>query len=418
MKKIGVICLVLCMGFLVWHCGSSNPVNNTKIALRMDDSGVTPAGVEAVVQANNRFALDIYQRLKQDGGNVFLSPYSISTALAMTYEGARGQTADEMARVFYFPTEDATRRAAFASVYNMLNEEDAEYELRTANALWAQKDYAFLETYTHALQNYYAAIANTLDFKNDTEGARQTINAWVEDQTENRIQDLFPQGTLSATTRLVLTNAIYFKGDWLAQFDKKDTRDAPFYLTPTSPVNVPLMHMADSDTRFKYAHVEGVQILELPYKGEDLAMLVFLPDRGNLEAFENSLTLDNLARWQNEMYTQKVDIFLPKFTFKTKYFLNGTLQEMGMPTAFSNAADFSGMDGTQSLSIQTVIHQAFVEVNEEGTEAAAATGVAVELTSVPLPPPVFRADRPFLFLIQDVEHENILFLGRVMDPRG
>jgi len=417
MKRICLAGILACLSLFIWQCGSSNPVNNTKIALRMDDSGVTPAGIEAVVQANNRFALDVYQALKQDGGNVFLSPYSISTALAMTYEGARGQTADEMANVFYFPTDDVMRRSAFASLYNALNEEDAAHELRTANALWAQKDYAFLETYLHALQNYYAADATNVDFEGATEEARKTINSWVEDQTNDKIKDLFPPGTLSEATRLVLTNAIYFKGDWLAQFDKDKTKNEPFNLVTGSTANVPMMQLVDSDIRFKYADVEGGQIIELPYKGEALSMVIFLPENGQLNAFENLFSVENLAQWKTQMYAQKVDVYLPKFTFKTKYFMNGTLQQMGMPTAFSNAADFSGMDGSQRLSIQTVIHQAFIEVNEEGTEAAAATGVGVEVTSVPLAPPVFRADRPFLFMIQDVESENILFLGRVVDPR-
>lgn len=415
-QKIGRMCIVICLGFVVWQCGSSNPVNNTVIGLRMDDRGATPAGIDAVVQANNQFALDVYAELKQADGNVFLSPYSISTALAMTYEGANGQTAEEMAQVFYFPTDDDARRAAFAALHNALNEEDAEHELRVANALWAQKDYVFLETYTNTLQNFYAANASNLDFRGASEDARKTINTWVEAQTNDKIENLFPQGSLSASTRLVLTNAIYFKGDWLTQFDKNKTQNETFYLTSNTSASVPMMRLTDGVARFKYAEVDGGQILEMPYKGEKLSMIVLLPERGNLAHFESVFSLENLNRWKGQMHLQKVDVFLPKFTFKTKYLLNGTLQKMGMPTAFSNAADFSGMDGTQNLAIQVVVHQAFVDVNEEGTEAAAATGVGVELTSVPLPPPVFRADRPFLFMIQDVAHGNILFLGRVADP--
>lgn len=416
MKKWMGFLSVVFLGFVA--CGTSNPTGENLSVLRMDDSGVTPAGVDAVVEANNRYAIDVYAALKQDGENIFLSPYSMSTALAMTYEGARGQTAEEIAQVFYFPKNNATRRPAFAALYNQLNEENTAYQLNVANALWAQKDYAFLSSYLHTLQNHYAAEATNLDFVGATEEARKTINTWVENRTNDKIKDLFPQGTLSATTRLVLTNAVYFKGQWTTKFDKGQTRNETFYTTPNQTVTVPMMRLTGKDVRLKYIESEGVQILEMPYKGEKLSMLIMLPENGRLTNFENALSLDKLTGWRNQMWVQRVDVFLPKFTFETKYFMNGALSQMGMPTAFSTGADFSGMDGTRNLAIQTIIHQAFVEVNEEGTEAAAATGVAVGVTSVGPSVPVFRADRPFLFVIQDVENGNILFMGRVVDPRG
>ena len=335
----------------------------------------------------------------------------------MTYEGARGQTAEEIARVFFFPTDDVARRAAFAAIHNQLNEEDAAFELNTANALWAQKDYVFLEAYINTLQSYYAANATNLDFSGAMEGARKTINAWVEVHTNNKIKNLFPKGSLSALTRLVLTNAVYFKGQWVTQFDKRQTRDAAFYISPNNAVSVSFMRLTGDPVRFKYAEDEGVQMLEMPYKGEKLTMTLFLPTNGALAEFENT-SLEKWEGWKNRLQMQRVDVFLPRFKFETKYFMSETLKKMGMPTAFSSTANFSGMDGTRSLAIQTVIHQAFVDVNEEGTEAAAATGVAVAETSARPPVPVFRADRPFLFFIQDVEHGNILFIGRVADPRG
>lgn len=417
MKKTIYVCAVLGLGAIAWACGKNNLTGSNVSTLRMDDSGATPAGIHAVVQASNRFALDVYATLKREGGNVFLSPYSISTALAMTYEGAKGQTAEEIARVFHFPTDDAVRRAAFAALHNQLNEPNAAYELRAANALWAQQDYPFLPSYLHALQNYYAANATNLDFIGATETARKTINTWVEDQTNDKIKDLFPQGSLDALTRLVLTNAVYFKGQWVLQFDKQQTQNQPFYIASDNPVNVPMMRLTGEKASFKYAETEGVQVLEMPYKGGKLSMLVILPSSGTFDAVEQALSPEQLKTWRDQMHPQRVDVFFPKFKFETKYGLNGTLAEMGMPTAFSMQADFSGMDGTRNLSIQTVIHQAFVEVNEEGTEAAAATGVAVGLTSMPQIS-TFRADRPFLFAIQDTEEGTILFLGRVVDPRG
>ena len=417
MKKIIFACTMLSLGLIAWACGKTNPFDGNVSTLRMDDSGATPAGIDATVQASNRFALDVYAELKREGGNVFLSPYSISTALAMTYEGAKGQTADEIARVFHFPTDDAVRRSAFAALHNQLNEADAAYELRSANALWAQQDYPFLPAYLHTLQNYYAANAANLNFAGATETARQTINAWVEHQTRDKIKDLFPQGSLDPLTRLVLTNAIYFKGQWVVQFDKTQTQNASFYVVPDNPVTVPMMRLTGEKASFKYAETEGVQILEMPYKGEKLSMLVILPAPGNLDAVENALSIEQVNAWRDQLHTQRVDVFFPKFKFETKYALNETLIGMGMPTAFSTDADFSGMDGTRDLLIQTVIHQAFVEVNEEGTEAAAATGVAVGVTSMPQIS-TFRADRPFLFAIQDTEQGTILFLGRVVDPRG
>ncbi len=406
------------LGLVAWGCGDmiSNPVSG-EFGLRMDDSGATSEGISKVVQANNQFALDVYSELKGEEGNLFLSPYSISTALAMTYEGARGQTAEEIARVFHFPTDDPERRAAFAAVHNQLNEAAADYTLRVANALWAQEDYRFLEAYLNVLQSYYAAKATNVDFGGEPEKARQTINAWVEERTERKIRDLFPQGTINGDTRLVLTNAIYFKGQWITQFDKRQTKNEAFHVSPDRSVNVPMMRLTGEGVEFKYTQDEDVQVLEMPYKGAKLSMLVLLPRSGGLAAFENALTLEKLEGWRARLRKQRVDVFMPKFTFETKYFMKEVLQKMGMPTAFTGGADFSGMDGTRNLFIQHVIHQAFVDVNEEGTEAAAATGVSIGRTSVPQVA-VFRADRPFLFAIQDTGRGNLLFLGRVVNPEA
>lgn len=384
---------------------------------RTDDTGATQQGIQQVVNANNQFAFDFYSEInKKEKGNIFYSPYSISAALVMTYEGAKGKTADEMKSVFHFP-ESSTLRPNFAAIYNNLNKKDKEYKLSTGNALWAQQDYKFLPDYLATVEKYYGGKAANLDFVGESEESRQTINTFIEQQTNDKIKDLIPQGVLNAYTRLVLTNAIYFKGTWVKQFDKSDTRDQDFTTISGQKVKTPMMQLTGDDAEFNYAETDNIQILEMPYDGEDLSMLILLPKESNLEVVEESLTNEKLSEWKNMLSEQRVDIFVPKFKFETKYFMVETLSNMGMPTAFTEVADFSGMDGTQKLLIQNVIHQAFVEVNEEGTEAAAATAVIVGMNeSVGPRIPIFRADHPFIFIIQEKDTGNILFLGRVVDP--
>jgi len=384
-----------------------------------DDNGTTSEGVSSVVQANNQFAFELYSEFKDEykESNVFFSPYSISTALAMTYEGARGQTADEMQSVFHFPEDAAVRRPAFAKVYNQINKEEKNYTLSTANALWAEKSYSFLNEYIDLIESSYAGKVTNLDFKKDAENSRRIINAWVEKQTNDKIKNLIPSGVLGEMTRLVITNAVYFKGNWLKHFDKENTNEEDFRASPDNTIKVQMMF---SGGEFNYAETEELQILEMHYEGKELSMLVLLPKEDDLESLEESLDAEKLSELKNMLEEQPVDVYMPKFTFDTKYSMVETLKNMGMLTAFSAGnADFSGMDGTRNLYISDVIHQAFVEVNEEGTEAAAATAVVMKLTMAPAPeelPPVFRADHPFIFIIQDSESGNILFLGKVADP--
>jgi len=387
-----------------------------KTTPNVDDSGATTDGVSSVITANNQFALELYSKYKSKEGNIFFSPYSISTALAMTYEGAKGKTADEMQSVFHFPKDASVRQPAFAGIYNELNKGSGDYTLKTANALWAQKDYQFLPDYFNTVENYYGGKVTNLDFKSDAENSRVTINKWVEGQTNDKIKDLIPAGQIDSLTRLVLTNAIYFKGDWVWQFDKSKTRDSDFKVSPTKTVKAQMMSMNPEKAKFSYAETEDLQILEMPYKGEELSMLVLLPKDTTLENLEKSLTLEKLNQWKSGMKEEKMDaVQLPKFKFETKYFMAEDLADMGMPTAFSGNADFSGMTGNRDLFIGFVIHQAYVDVNEEGTEAAAATAVGMVLTSV-RPQRLFIADHPFIFIIQETKTGNILFLGRVNDP--
>ena len=371
----------------------------------------------SVVNANNQFAFELYSKYKSKDGNIFFSPYSISTALAMTYEGARGKTAEEMQAVFHFPKDDALRRNSFLEIYNGINKGNKKYTLKTANALWAQKDFTFLDSYFSLVKQYYSGNVTNVDFVGQTEEARLTINKWVEKQTNNKIKDLIPQKALDSTTRLVLTNAIYFKGMWVKQFDKAKTLEKDFEISPGKTVKAMMMGLTGEEAVFKYTEVEDLQVLELPYKGEELSMLILLPKKGSTDALEATLNAQKISELRKSLAKQRVDVYLPKFKFETKYFMKDTLKELGMPTAFSMAADFSGMTGKTDLYIDKVIHQAFVEVNEEGTEAAAATAVVMALKSMPTMKIEFNADHPFIFVIQERATGNILFLGRVSEPK-
>ena len=389
----------------------------------LPESRPKPADINNVVDANNQFALDFYFHLKnKENGNIFFSPHSISSALTMTYEGARGETAQEMRSLFYFPEDDSLRRTEYAAIIDEINKGDKKYELHTANALWAEKDYQFLDEYFEIVERHYKGKVANLDFKKKSEEAQITINNWVEDKTNNRIKELIPSGLINALTRLVLTNAIYFKGEWVKQFNEKDTREEDFRISKNNIVKAPMMRRTDDEARFNYAENNKLQILEMPYSGKELSMLILLPKDDDLEALESLLSAKKLSEWKKDLKNKRVKIFIPKFKFETKYFMADDLKVMGMSTAFKwPGADFSGMDGTKDLFISEVIHQTFVEVNEEGTEAAAATAVIGEFGAAPglkLPKkiPVFRADHPFIFLIQENKTGNILFMGKIINP--
>jgi len=410
---IGII-FVLCAGIAVAAVLFLFPYEPDQ-SPQADNTGSTEQGIKDVVDANNQFAFDLYSELdKNEDGNMFYSPYSISAALAMTYEGAEGQTADEMKSVFHFP-EDNILRPNFAAIYNDINKENEDYELKTGNALWVQQDFPFLQEYISGVENYYGGKAAMVDFVKETEKSRQTINSFIEEQTKNKIKDLIPVGSLDEMTRLVLTNAIYFKGIWEWEFDKADTHDGIFRITSDDTVEIPIMHMNPKEAKFNYAETEDLQILELPYKGDKISMLILLPTK-DLNEIDSILTAEKLNEYKSKMKETKLDsISLPKFEFDTKYFMKDTLISLGMLTAFSGDADFSGMTGKKDLYISSVIHQAYVGVDEKGTEAAAATAVIMkELSAMPMN--IFRADHPFIFLIQEKDTGNILFLGRVVDP--
>jgi serpin B len=374
-----------------------------------------------LVEGNSAFAFELYQALKGKEGNLFYSPYSISLALAMTYAGARGQTAQQMADTLQFMLEQDRLHPAFnwldaelASRGEGAQGKDGEgFRLNVVNAIWGQNDYEFLPAFLDVLAENYGAGLRILDFINEAEKSRLTINEWVSDQTEGRIEDLIPQGAIDALTRLVLTNAIYFNAAWEYPFDENITADGPFYLLNGGQVTVPMMKQTES---FGYTKKEGYQAVELPYDGDELSMVILLPSSGNFEAFEEGLQAQQVNDIINGLQLTEVALTMPKFEFDSEFRLKDTLAEMGMPIAFSGAADFSGMTGSPELCISEVVHKAFVSVDEAGTEAAAATAVIMRLTAVPEPPVPVTIDRPFIFLIRDIETGAILFVGRVLNP--
>ncbi|MFH1730640.1 MAG: serpin family protein [Planctomycetota bacterium] len=392
--------------------------------------GAEAVNTAAVIKGNNEFALDLYAKLSEKKGNLFFSPYSISTALAMTYAGARGDTAGQMKTTLHLGAapDDKALHDAFGKLVGDLNAagKKGKFKLSVANALWAQRDYKFLEEFTGLVTKSYGAGLTPLDFARQTEAARQTINAWVEKQTQDKIKELLKPGVLTSLTRLVLTNAIYFKGDWASQFDKKRTKDAPFHLglpaekslAGPATVEVPMMYQKG---KFNYADLRTFQILQMPYKGDQLAMVVLLPKEHHAEAMvtlEKSLTTKNLTTWLGRLPSREVMVYLPRFKMTSEFSLKSTLMAMGMKDAFTEKANLSGMDGTYMLYISAVVHKAFVDVNEEGTEAAAATAVVVALRSAAPRQLIFRADRPFIFLIRDNRTGSVLFIGRVANPKG
>ena len=388
---------------------------------------------EVVVEGNNRFALELYAKLREQKGNLFFSPYSISAALAMTYAGARGETEAQMAKVLHFPTvlvekgppssagwrvRDRERfHSAFGAIIKDLNAkgEKGNYELSVANALWGQQGYGFLAEFLELIEAKYGGKLNEVDFITATEAARQTINAWVEKETKDKIKNLIQKGVLDKLTRLVLTNAIYFKGNWARQFKEENTKEAAFTLLNGKKVDTPMMNQT---AEFGYIKAKDFQGLELPYVDNELSMIILLPkETDGLIGFEKSLMAENLSQWLARLRKHEVIVSVPKFKETCQFSLADVLKQMGITDAFLGKADFSGMNGKRDLFISAVIHKAFVDVNEEGTEAAAATAVMVVTAVGPKEIPVFRADHPFLFLIRDNDSGSILFIGRMMNPR-
>jgi serpin B len=387
------------------------------------------ADLAQLVGGNSAFALDLYRALVAEGeGNLFYSPHSISLALAMCYAGARGETERQMAEVMhltlaqeqlhpafnYLDLELAKRGSRSSTGSGGAQGKDGEgFRLNIVNATWAQEGYPFLSEYLDMLAENYGAGLRTLDLSKDPEAARATINDWVSEQTEKRIEHLIPQGVINPTTRLVLTNAIYFNAAWANPFDPQRTTDGPFHLLDGSEIIVPLMQQKAS---FGYTESEGLQIVELPYDGHELSMVILLPAEGALESLEQELDANRINAVLNELGYQEVVLTMPKFKVESDFGLAKTLQTMGMTDAFASNADLSGIDGSKDLFIQDVVHKAFVDVDEAGTEAAAATAVMIALKAMPQQPVTMTIDRPFVFFIRDIQTGTVLFVGRIVDP--
>lgn len=406
---------------LLAACGDSSTVEIPEVRsdLERDLAPAVPAADFArLVDDNTAFALDMYQLARPSGANLFMSPHSVSIALAMTYAGASGATATQLADALHFTLPEPQLHAAFDALDLELMSRAAQatgdtipFKLNTANALFGQTGWRFLPPFLDTLALNYGAGMRVLDFAADPESARETINGWVEDRTNDRIKDLLPQGSVTESTRLVLANAIHFSAAWATPFEVDATADSPFTLASGAAITVPTLHQ---NAELGYGEGAGFRAAELPYDGGQLAMVVIEPD--DLGAFEDGF---DVAQWQAvlaSLQPHQLELALPKFKFDAPLGLKDALIALGMTDAFTARADFSRIDGARDLMITDVLHKGFVAIDEHGTEAAAATAVIVGDTSAP-GPATLAVDHPFLVVIRDRPTGAILFVGRVVDPR-
>jgi serpin B len=415
MKKVIIIAILLVLSVSLVACGPSSALaDEVKSDKNRNLSPqVSETELAELLNGNGEFALSLYSMLKDEkDGNLFYSPYSISLMMAMAYAGARGETEQQMADAMEFNLSQEELHEAFNYLALQLlqrTSDDANFKLNIVNDAWGQKDYPFLEGYLDVLAENYGAGLKVLDYIHDPEGARQTINDYIYEQTNQLIQDLIPEGSINILTRLVLTNAIYFKADWENKFNKNATRDGVFYLIDGSQVTVSMMSQR---TFFKFTNAEGWKAIELPYAGENIAMDIIVPE--DFTSFESTMDFDTINQILSAMQSGDVDLTMPKFKFSSDFDLKDALTNLGMPIAFDPfKADFTGIATVEQLYIQAVVHKAAVVVDEEGTEAAAAGAVIIGTVSMPQ---LFTVDKPFIFLIRDLETGTILFMGRVLNP--
>lgn len=366
--------------------------------------------VKKIAEDNNALSLDLYSRLQEQDGNFVVSPYSIFMGLAMISVGARENTAAQIAQVLHLTLALQDLHPTCAALISELASGDTKgfYQLYRANALWAQKGIKFLNTFAYMLDKNYRAQLHEVDFKDSTEDAWTTIQAWVAEQTKNKITDFFSSGILDQETQLVLVNALYFRGKWSSKFNHSQTKNNLFHLSQDASITVPTMHQTGT---FRYGEDDEIQILELPYTRNSLSMLILLPrEPVGLAALEKKLSIEKLRQWTGNEPSE-VDVYLPRFTVTGEFSVKEALTALGATDMFSESADFSGMDGKKDLSIRAVLHKAVVEVREEGTKAAAVSGTSESVHT-------FRADHPFLFLIKDNHSGVILFIGRIIKPES
>jgi serpin B len=390
--------------------------------------------LQLVMRGDPRFAARLYRYLAATPGNTFLSPASIRVALGMAYAGAAGATAEEMARTLALEGDASAVRRGFAALlraWKSLGElprapqnewdrqslEQQRILLRVVSRLFGQQGYSFRKEFLAVLATEYGAPLCEVDFR-EPEAVRTLINDWIEEQTEKRIRELIQPGMVNADTRMVLCNAVHFKARWTFEFSEHATRPGPFFVDAARSVDAPLMSQTQ---HYGYAETKGAQLVELPYGAGGLAMLLVVPrERDGLARIESKMDDDAIAKWTGALSPQRVHLTMPRFRIDSAFRMKEALAALGMRTAFEyGPADFSGMDGSRQLCVSEVIHQAFVEVDERGTEAAAASAV-VAVFGAPPPkmaePIELRADRPFLFLIRDVRTATVLFMGRLANP--
>ncbi len=427
MKKVLTLLLAAVLSLALVACSSPVAAQEAKSdKARETAPQTTAAELEELIAGNSEFAFNLYQSLKDEDGNLFFSPYSLTLALAMAYAGARGETAAQMADTLGFTLSDETLHEAFnylalelakrSKIPNktLSGKDDEGFRFNVVNDAWGQRDYHFESAFLDTLAVNYGAGIRLVDFIKDAEGARQIINDYIEEKTEGRIEDLIPEGAVDAMTRLVLTNAIYFNAAWAAPFDEEATVDATFSLLDGTTITVPMMNQTEM---YRYAKGDGYQAVELPYDGDQLSMVILLPEADNFTAFEEAMSADKVAAIIASLKMSNVKLSMPKFEFDSTFTsLARQLADMGMSIAFSTAADFSGITGGPDLFISDVVHKAFVSVDEAGTEAAAASAVIFKVTGIDAPLNFFTADHPFIFLIRDIPTGAVLFVGRVMDP--
>lgn len=433
--KLGLPFLLLSLlATLLASCRSENPRSATPSGPGGGEgpaptdsapASLPPADRDAVTelaQGNDEFGLRLLSHLEPAHGNLIISPFSISAALGMTFAGAAGETREEMRRVLGFPADDRALAPGFRTLLSALEAGPLQggFELAIANRLWPMRGVKLLPRFVDEVRTAYHSDLEPVDFRSDPEAARARINHWVEGKTHQRIRDLLGRGTIDADTRLVLTNAIYFKGRWDTPFDSSLTHLAPFHAGPTGGESISA-HMMERTGRYQTAKGSGLRILELPYKGEALAMLILLPDaNAGLPGLETRLRSTSLREWSAALQPRKVHVVLPRFSFSSFNALREPLAALGMSTAFDpKRADFSAMSGGRDFFVSEAVHKAFIEVNEQGTEAAAATGVVVGTTSIEIEPPEeFVVDHPFFFWIRHRATGATLFFGRVTNPNG
>jgi len=396
-------------------CGGGGGGEELRSSLaRESGASVSAATVSDTAGRNNDFAFELYRVTRQPGQNQIFSPYSITVALAMTYGGARTTTESQMSAALHFPLPQDPLHPAMNALDQALRSRGAgtpsTFRLNISNAVWGQRDYSYLPQYLDLLAKYYGAGLRLLDFAQSPDTSRTTINNWVASETQDKIRDLLQPGSLTSDTKLVLTNAVYFKSSWLSQFDPRSTRDGSFTKLDGSSVTVPLMTQRGS---FAVSGSSAMKAIELPYEGKEVSMVLLVPESGKFDEVEQNLSSSKLSALLGSGAVQDVQLTMPRFRADTTLQLKDALDKLGMKDAFTRQADLSGINGRRELYIDDVHHKAFISVDEAGTEAAAATAVVIGPVSLPQE---FRIDRPFLFLIRDVQTGAILFLGRVLSP--